>query len=140
MEINWYPKEFFLFSKNFVFKILASFSGKSVTSHLSSSEASSMSWFLFTTNLIGSKQLNHAESAKDLSLLKSLNPGTKLLSSKSFWIGKISPNSIGQFSAYFNSPIDISEIVRASPLTASGRGVGGFSILEVKVGAKTPLT
>ena len=55
----------------------ASFSGKSVTSHLSSSEASSMSWFLFTTHLIGSKQLNHAESAKDLSLLKSLNPGTK---------------------------------------------------------------
>jgi len=63
--------------------MLASFSGKSVTSHLSSSEASSMSWFLFTTNLIGSKQLNHAESAKDLSLLKSLKPGTKLLSSKS---------------------------------------------------------
>ena len=57
--------------------MFASFSGKSVTSHLSSSEASSMSWFLFMTNLIGSKQLNHAESAKDLSLLKSLNPGTK---------------------------------------------------------------
>ena len=57
--------------------MFASFSGKSVTSHLSSSEASRMSWFLFTTNLIGSKQLNHAESAKDLSLLKSLNPGTK---------------------------------------------------------------
>jgi len=54
--------------------MFASFSGKSVTSHLSSSEASSMSWFLFMTNLIGSKQLNHAESAKDLSLLKSLNP------------------------------------------------------------------
>jgi len=43
--------------------MFASFSGKSVTSHLSSSAASSMSWFLFTTNLIGSKQLNHAESA-----------------------------------------------------------------------------
>ena len=40
-------------------------------------EASSMSWFLLTTNFIGSKQLNHAESAKDLSLLKSLKPGTK---------------------------------------------------------------
>ena len=52
----------------------ASFSGKSVTSHLSSSEASSISWFLLMTNLIGSKQLNHAESAKDLSLLNSLNP------------------------------------------------------------------
>jgi len=57
--------------------MLASFSGKSVTSHLSSSEASRTSWFLLTTNLIGSKELNHAESAKDLSLLKSLNPGTK---------------------------------------------------------------
>jgi len=57
--------------------MFASFSGKSVTSHLSSSEASSMSWFLLMTNLIGSNQLNHAESAKDLSLLKSLNPGTK---------------------------------------------------------------
>ena len=57
--------------------MFASFSGKSVTSHLSFSEASSISWFLLMTNLIGSKQLNHAESAKDLSLLKSLNPGTK---------------------------------------------------------------
>jgi len=57
--------------------MFASFSGKSVTSHLSSSEASSMSWFLLMTYLIGSKQLNHAESARDLSLLKSLNPGTK---------------------------------------------------------------
>ena len=56
--------------------MFASFSGKSDTSHLSSSEASSMSWFLRMINLIGSKQLNHAESAKDLSLLKSLNPGT----------------------------------------------------------------
>ena len=64
--------------------MFASFFGKSVTSHLSSSEASSISWFLLTTNLIGSKQLNHAERAKDLSLLNSLNPGTKLLSSKSF--------------------------------------------------------
>ena len=83
MEINWYPKEFFLFSKNFVLKMFASFSGKSVTSHLSSSEASRMSWFLFMINLIGAKQLNQAESAKDLSLLKSLNPGTKLLSFRS---------------------------------------------------------
>jgi len=57
--------------------MFASFSGKSVTSHLSASEASSISWFLLMTNLTGSKQLNHAESAKDLSLLKSLNPGTK---------------------------------------------------------------
>ena len=47
---------------------------------------------------------------------------------------------MGQFSADFYSPIDISDIVKASPLTASGRGVGGFSILEVKVGANTPLT
>ena len=62
------------------------------------------------------------------------------MSSKSCRIGKISPNSIGQFSADFNSPIDISEIVKASPLTASGKGVGGFSIFEVKVGANTPLT
>ena len=61
--------------------MFASFSGKSVTSHLSFSDASSMSWFLLTINLIGSKQLNHAESAKDLSLLKSLYPGTKSLSS-----------------------------------------------------------
>jgi len=56
--------------------MFASFSGRAVTSHLSSSEASRMSWFLCIVNLIGSKQLNHAESAKDLSLLKSLNPGT----------------------------------------------------------------
>ena len=63
--------------------MFASFSGKSVTSHLSSSEASRMSWFLLIVNFIGSKQLNHAESAKDLSLLNSLNPGTKSSLSKS---------------------------------------------------------
>ncbi len=63
--------------------MFASFADKSVTSHLSSSEASRISWFLLIVNLIGSKELNHAESAKDLSLLKSLNPGTKSLSSKS---------------------------------------------------------
>ncbi len=50
--------------------MFASFSGKSVTSHLSSSEASRMSWFLRINNLMGSKQLNHADSAKDLFLLK----------------------------------------------------------------------
>ena len=77
--------------------MFASFSGKSVTSQLSSSEASSMSWFLRMINLMGSRQLNHAESARDLSLLKSLNPGTNLLSSNGCRIGKISPNSIGQF-------------------------------------------
>ena len=99
--------------------MFASFSGKSVTSHLSSSEASRMSWFLRMINFTGSKQLNHAERASDLSLLKSLNPGTKVVSSSSCLIGKISQNSIGQFS---NSPIVISAIVNASPLTASGRG------------------
>jgi len=47
--------------------MFASFSGKSVTSHLSSSEASSMSWFFLMNNLKGSKKLKHAVSANDLS-------------------------------------------------------------------------
>ena len=125
---------------NLSFNTLASFSCKSVTNHLSSSEASSISWFCFISSLTGSKLLNQAARASDLSLLKSLRPGTKFSFFIELWIGKISPNSIGQFLANFNSSIDISEIVNASPLTASGKGLGSLRILEVKVGANTPLT
>ena len=101
---------------NFSVNLFASWSGKSVTSHLSSSEASSISWFFLIINFTGSKLLNQAASAKDLFLLKSLSPGIDFFSSNEFWIGKISPNSIGQLWDDFNSPIVISEIVNASPL------------------------